>query len=165
MKTDATHDTVEKALQMLNDGEAQDKILACLIDAAKNIAGPGAVSSILILDKEGLLRNGYSPHLPQDYLTAIDGLKPNPFVGTCASAAAKGTMVITKDFKSDDKWAELHHLPLALGFVGAWSLPIKTEDGKVIGTFGTYFREHREPSETEIQSIKSLAGVAAKALA
>jgi hypothetical protein len=162
---DTVNNAVDKALLLLEKGEPQHKILACLIDAAEKIAGPGCASSILVLDKNGLLRNGYSPSLPYDYLTAIDGLKPNPFVGTCASAAATGTMVITKDFKSDDKWGELRHLPLALGYSGAWSMPIKTIEGKVIGTFGTYFREQREPTEKEIQRIKKLADTAAKVLA
>src|SRR5688572_12937081 len=139
----------QQALELFREGQPQQKILACLIEAAEKIAGPGAVSSILLLDKDGLLRNGYSPQLPYDYLTAIDGLKPHPFVGTCASAAATGSMVITPDFKSDDKWSELRHLPLSLGYLGAWSMPIKTDDGKVLGTFGTYFREHREPTEEE----------------
>jgi hypothetical protein len=156
---------VQEALLLLEKGEPQFKILACLIDAAEKIAGPGCASSILVLDKNGLLRNGYSPRLPNDYLIAIDGLKPDALVGTCASAAATGVMVITKDFKSDNKWAELRHLPLALGYTGAWSMPIKTTDGKVIGTFGTYFREQREPSEIEIQEIKKLAETAARVLA
>jgi hypothetical protein len=44
-------------------------------------------------------------------------------------------------------------------------MPIKTIEGKVIGTFGTYFREQREPTEKEIQRIKKLADTAAKVLA
>lgn len=156
--------TVQQANQMLEEGELQQKILTSLVSAAEEIAGADSVSSILLLDKDGLLRNGCSPHLPYDYLTAIDGLRPNPLLGTCASAAATGLMVITKDFKSDDKWAELRHLPLALGFVGAWSMPIKTAEGKVLGTFGTYFRQNREPSPEEISSVQLLADTAAKAL-
>jgi hypothetical protein len=70
---------------------------------------------------------------------AIDGLKPNAEVGTCAAAAATGNVVITPSFYADNKWAELRHLPLALGYVGAWSMPIKTYDNRIIGTFGTYF--------------------------
>src|SRR5437764_379544 len=104
---DTPNDAAERALQMFEKGERQHTILASLIDAAEEIAGEGAVSSILLLDKEGLLRNGFSPHLPFDYLTAIDGLKPNPFIGTCASAAATGSIVITRDFKSDNKWIGL----------------------------------------------------------
>jgi hypothetical protein len=36
-----------------------------------------AVCSVLLLDDEGLLRNGASPGLPADYLAAIDRLKPD----------------------------------------------------------------------------------------
>jgi GAF domain-containing protein len=164
MITDLVEKTVRQTMQMMEDGIPQHKILACLVSAAEKIAGDNAVSSILVLDKNGLLRNGSSPGLPYDYLTAIDGLKPNPNVGTCAAAAATGLMVVTSDFRADNKWAELRHLPLALGFVGAWSMPIKNSDGKVLGTFGTYFRERREPSEEEINSIKSLALAAARVL-
>lgn len=152
------------ALQMLQEGKPRQDILAFLIDKAEEIAGEGCVSSILVLDNEGLLRNGSSPHLPYDYLNAIDGLKPHPFLGTCASAAATGNMVVTLDFKTDNKWAELRHLPLSLGFVGAWSMPIKTNEGKVLGTFGTYYRESREPSEKEVAVISELANVAAQVL-
>lgn len=155
----------EHAMQKREVGEKQSEVLACLVDAGEEIAGDGAVCSILLLDPQGLLRNGSSPKLPTDYLAAIDGLKPNPFLGTCASAAATGMPVITKDFKSDDKWAELRHLPLSLGFVGAWSMPIKTSDGKVLGTFGTYFKEQREPTQTEVTAVKHLADFAAQLLA
>ena len=163
--TDAvTQKAVSKAALLLKKGEAKEKIFECLISAAETIAPAGSVSSILLLDKDGLLRNGSSPNLPFDYLSAIDGLKPDPWVGTCASAAATGSVVITMDFKSDDKWAELRHLPLALGFVGAWSMAIKNKDGKVLGTFGTYFRENRKPSKEEIIGVKHLAEMAAIAL-
>jgi GAF domain-containing protein len=155
---------IQQALGMLDQGTPQHKILVHLIEAAETLAGPGAVCSILLLDKQGLLRNGCSPQLPYDYLTAIDGLKPHPQVGTCAAAAATGRVVTTPDFKSDDKWSELRHLPLSLGFTGAWSMPIKTPGGKVLGTFGTYFREGREPSEIEIDSVQQLADVAARVL-
>ena len=140
-------------------------ILGCLVSAAETVAGPGAVSSILVLDESGLLRNGASPNLPRDYLDAIDRLKPDPMVGTCAAAAATGAIVITPDFLADGKWAELRHLPLALGFVGAWSMPIKsTRDGRVVGTFGTYYRDVRQPTARELAAVGALAGVAARAL-
>jgi GAF domain-containing protein len=162
MSIDRTKQAAHQAIEMWEAGEPQHRILACLIDAAEELAGPDTASSILLLDKQGLLRNGYSPRLPYDYLTAIDGLKPQPQVGTCASAAATGSVVITPDFKSDDKWSELRHLPLSLGYAGAWSMPIINSKGKVLGTFGTYFREQREPSPEEINGVKLLADVAAK---
>jgi GAF domain-containing protein len=162
-------DPVEEAcarVRRLMDASApRHEILGCLIAAAEIVAGNRAVSSILVLDDNGLLRNGASPNLPRDYLDAIDRLKPDPMVGTCSAAAATGSVVVTPDFLADDKWAELRHLPLALGFVGAWSMPIKsTRDGRVIGTFGTYYREARQPTARELAAVGTLARAAARAL-
>jgi GAF domain-containing protein len=153
-----------RALQLVDSDAPQCEVLTCLVTAAETLAGAGAVASILVLDEDGLLRNGASPNLPSDYLKAIDRLKPDASVGTCAAAAATGSVVVTPDFRADDKWGELRHLPLALGFRGAWSMPITGLDGIVLGTFGTYFREQREPREEERETVGLLATVAARVL-
>src|SRR5687767_6545037 len=155
----------ERAQRMLEAGSSRREILTHLAGAAEIASGQGAVSSILVIDDEGLLRNGASPNLPPDYLDAIDRLKPRADLGTCAAAAATGNIVVTPDFNADEKWAELRHLPTSLGFVGAWSMPIKSPEGRVLGTFGTYFRDRREPSTAERDAIGRLAGVAARAIA
>lgn len=153
-----------RALRMKDEGTEPREILAYLTTVAELAAGKNTVSSILLLDESGLLRNGASPRLPSDYLKAIDGLKPHPKVGTCAAAAATGTMVITESFFEDNKWAELRHLPLALGFKGAWTMPIIGDQGKVLGTFGTYYSENRRPTDLEIKGVEILALAAAKVL-
>ena len=155
----------DRAREMLRAGASREEILAMIVNTAEDVAGSRAVCSILVLDGEGLLRNGSSPQLPADFLAAIDRLKPDAGVGTCASAAATGLVVVTHDFQADDKWAELRHLPMALGFVGAWSMPIKSADGKVVGTLGTYFRERRSPTADEVSSIDVLARAASQVLA
>jgi GAF domain-containing protein len=92
-------------------------------------------------------------------------LKPDPCVGTCAAAAATGVVVLTPSFLADDKWAELRHLSMSIGFVGAWSMPIKSAaDGRVLGTFGTYYRDEREPTPREIAAVRMLAATAARAI-
>ena len=156
----AVAQATRRALEMLESGATQREILPMLVAAADQANGRDSVSSLLVLDREGLLRNGASPRLPQDYLDAIDGLKPDAQVGTCAAAAATGAAVLTPDFRADAKWAELRHLPLALGFQGAWSQPIKNARGEVLGTFGTYFREIREPRDEERRNVAALASAA-----
>jgi hypothetical protein len=153
------------ALQRLNAGMHWREILNMLAKSGERITGPDSASSILVLDENGLLRNGASPGLPPDYLGAIDGLKPDPMVGTCASAAATGTLVITLDFSADDKWAEFRHWPHSLGFVSAWALPIKSESGAVLGTFGTYYCQLRSPSPRELNGIERLVAIAVEVLA
>ncbi len=154
----------ERARKMLAEGASPANVLGVLVGAAERIAGRRSVCSILMLDRDGLLRNAASPNLPADYLEAIDRLKPDPSVGTCSAAAATGSIVVTFDFQADDKWAELRHLPLSLGFAGAWSMPIKASDGKVLGTLGTYFRERRSPTPEELSSVEKLAAVASLVL-
>jgi GAF domain-containing protein len=156
---------VGRAQHRLRSGAPLRDVLSQLTTAVETLSGGRTVASILVLDREGLLRNGASPNLPADYLDAIDRLKPNARVGTCAAAAATGEIVDTPSFYDDDRWAELRHLPLALGFVGAWSMPIKSSEGRVIGTFGTYFREHRLPTPTERGAVAVFATVAAEAMA
>ena len=163
-KMNTYEESYQAALQMINAGSPCREVLSFLSSAAERAADSDSTSSIMLLDEFGLLRNGASPRLPADYLMAIDGLKPDPGVGTCAAAPATGSMVVTENFSDDTKWAELRHLPLALGFKGAWSVPIKSVDGTVLGTFGTYFTTKRAPTAREMQGIQLLARAAAIAL-
>jgi GAF domain-containing protein len=156
--------TYREALAMHESGGKRQYILNYIASAAETAAGSGTAVSILLLDQDGLLRNAASPQLPADYLEAIDGLRPDANVGTCAAAAATGCIVFTPSFFADDKWAELRHLPLALGYLGAWSMPIKTSDNRIIGTFGTYFRQHREPSKEEMKGTELLVSAVATVL-
>jgi GAF domain-containing protein len=163
-KTAAGADPETAALKRIAGKPAPDA-LAALTAIGEEAAGAGSTCSILLLDTDGLLRNGASPNLPADYLQAIDRLKPNPHLGTCAAAAATGCMVITPSFLADEKWAELRHLPMSLGYQSAWSMPIKSPDGRILGTFGTYYRDCREPSPEEIRTVGALASAAARVLA
>jgi GAF domain-containing protein len=164
-KIDPVEMACHRAQSLLEANAPRHEVLSCLTTAAEMVSGEGAVASILVLDRDGLLRNGASPNLPADYLDAIDRLRPDPLVGTCAAAAATGSVVVTPSFLQDGKWAELRHLPLSLGFVGAWSMPIKSgRNGRVLGTFGTYYRAAREPSTREMAAVEVLAATAARAL-
>lgn len=157
-------DAAALAQAMLAQGRAKTEVLTHLAQAAQVLLGPDTSASILVLDDEGSLRNGASPNLPLDYLAAIDRIKPDARVGTCAAAAATGKVVITPDFLADDKWAELRHLPMSLGYVAAWSVPIKNADGRVLGTFGVYLRNRVRPTAKEIAYVEVLARAAVLAL-
>jgi signal transduction histidine kinase len=154
----------KRALEMMLRADPLPAILAHLATVVEDLSGGRSVASILLLGSDGGLSNGASPSLPPHYLAAIDGIKADPGVGTCAAAAATGDVVLTPDFCADPRWNGLSHLPVALGFAGAWSMPIKARDGRVLGTFGTYFRERRDPTAQERRSVEILAQTAALAI-
>jgi signal transduction histidine kinase len=169
MPTDLPHvtpflDAQRDALEMVVKGAPLAEVLAFLTGVVERVSHHAAVASILLLDREGRLRPGAAPSLPDDYIRAIDGLKAEPTLGTCSAAAATGRVVVTRDFATDPSWVTLRHLPLALGLIGAWSQPIIDRHGRVLGTFGTYFREIREPSPAERQVVEILSHTAALAI-
>lgn len=155
----------EQSLLMASLGEKKASILTYLATASEKLLGSGCVVSILLIDHNGLLRNGASPNLPLDYLHAIDGIQPHPSVGTCAAAAATGKIVVTESFLADDKWSELKHLPLSIGYAGAWSVPIKNNHNLVLGTMGVYEKSAKLPDANDVNGIELLTKAAAHVLA
>lgn len=157
-------DAQRRSLEMVVSGAPLSTVLSHLTEVVERLSDGQVVASILFLDEEGRLRNGASPRLPTDYVSAIDGLKVRADLGTCSAAAATRTIVVTPDIASDPKWDSIKHLPLDLGLKAAWSHPIIARDGRVLGTFGTYFRECREPSAPERQAVEILSRTAALAI-
>ncbi|HVE80002.1 MAG TPA: PAS domain S-box protein, partial [Gemmatimonadaceae bacterium] len=164
-RAEALLDVQKRALEMVAGGDPLPDVLKYLAGVVEGpLVDSRSAASILLLDEGGRLYNGASPSLPQEYVEAIEGLEADENVGTCAAAAATGETVVTPDIDADPNWQDLKHLPLELGLQSAWSMPISNADGRVLGTFGTYFREKREPTEFERQTVEILAGTAALAV-
>jgi GAF domain-containing protein len=153
------------ALDMIERGAPLADTLALLCHIVEAEANTSVRAAILLLDPVTLcLRTGAAPTLPDRYNLAIDGIRIDPHVGTCASAAALGHVVITTDIESDVAWTGIAHLPLGLGLLAAWSMPIVGSAGGVLGTFGTYFTERRGPTEVEVELVSVLVRTAEQAI-
>ena len=116
---------------------------------------PEVVSSILAVDRDGILHPLAGPSLPDYYGAAIDGLKIGPRSGSCGTAAWHGAAVTVEDIATDPLWADYKALALPLGLQACWSSPIKLNDGRVVGTFAFYFREKRGPGAWHEQVVKA----------
>jgi PAS domain S-box-containing protein len=150
-----------QSLEMVVTGQSLGEVLGYLTRIVERLAGGQVVASILLLDEHGCLRHGAAPSLPDDYNSAIDGIQARADLGTCSAAAVTGKVVITPDIAADPNWDSIRQLPLGLGLRAAWSQPITSRDGRVLGTFGTYFRECREPTPLERRAVEILARNAA----
>jgi PAS domain S-box-containing protein len=152
-------------LEKIVRGAPLRAVLASLCAIVEEHAARPARAAILLVADCGLvLRTGAAPSLPDDFNSAVDGIAIHPDVGTCCAAAARRQVIITRDIAEDPGWRTLAHLPLALGLRAAWSMPIYSSAGNVLGTFGTYFEEIREPSTAEIQLVEVLSRTAALAI-
>lgn len=162
--TEKLLDAQKQSLEMVVSGAPLSEVLVYLTTVVEEQAEGKAIAAILLLDEKGRLHNGAAPSLPDAYIAAIDGIKAEATVGTCAAAAALGTIIITANIDLDPNWRTIKHLPLKLGLKAAWSRPIMSRDGRVLGTFGTYFRECRGPNAREQQVVEILARTAALAI-
>src|SRR5712672_206730 len=125
----------------------------------------GMLCSIFLLDEDGLhLRYGVAPNLPQAYQAATDGTCIGPNVGSCGAAAYLRQPVFVSDILSHPNWTNFRSVVLPSGLRAAWSTPILSHDGKVLGTFCMYYREVRHPGTDEIQLIDYASRIAAIAI-
>jgi PAS domain S-box-containing protein len=124
----------------------------------------GLLCSVLLLDADGVtLRHGAAPTLPKQYNDAIDGTKIGPSVGSCGTAAYRRQPVVVSDIATDSLWADFRQLALSHGLRACWSMPIASQNGKILGTFAIYYREPRTPDSEHLQLIAHvthLAGIA-----
>jgi len=156
-------EAVLDALKMMLIGASLNDVLTSitrLIEAHSE----GMLCSIFLLDEDGLhLRYGVAANLPQAYRAAFDGTCIGPNVGSCGAAAYLRQPVFVSDILSHPNWANFRSVVLPSGLRAAWSTPIMSQDGKVLGTFCMYYREVRHPGTHDIQLIdyaSRIAGIA-----
>lgn len=155
----------KSVLESIVRGRPLTEVLEALCEIVETQAGFGVRAAILLADSEQRhLFTGAAPSLPDEYNRAVDGIGIARDVGTCCAAAARREMVITRDIATDPGWRLLKHLPLGLGLHAAWSMPIVSSSGQVLGTFGTYFEASRGPTDEERQLVEVLAQTAALAI-
>jgi len=126
---------------------------------------PAAKSSILLLDETGKHLLAISaPSLPDAYNQAVHGVAIGPSVGSCGTAAYRNEMVVVEDISTDPLWADYKELALAHGLQACWSMPIRSIQKKVIGTFALYYSKPLKPRQVEIRHLKDAANLAAVAI-
>ncbi len=136
--------------------------LEAIVREVEGLSTSGVLGSILLLDEDGLhLRHGAAASLPDAYNKAIDGIAIGPSVGSCGTAVHRGEPVFVADIAIDPLWADFRDLALEHGLRACWSLPIKSADGEVLGTFAMYHREPREPGTADLAIVDFVLRTAA----
>lgn len=130
-------------------------IVADILCRRAEALAPGIHCTIAAIDAEGLIHPVAGPSLPASYGEAIDGLPIGPNVGSCGTAAYLGIPVEVSDIETDPLWESYKGLVQPLGLKACWSSPIKTAEGRVVGTFAFYYPEPRGPSVMERQLVET----------
>jgi hypothetical protein len=111
-------------LEQISTGAPVHEILdqiVCLVEGQEE----GILCSILLLNPEtGSVQHGAAPHLPVDYVCAINGRKIGANEGSCGAAAFRGECVIVEDIATHPNWKNYREFALSHGLRACWSTPI-----------------------------------------
>ncbi len=150
-------------LEMIATGESLSAVAERLCLEAERLA-PGALCSVLTVDRGDVLHPLAAPSLPQHYSDALDGIVAGPDIGSCGSAAYLGEAVAVENIATDPRWTAFRHLALPLGLRACWSTPVRDRRGRVIATFAFYYRECRGPSSIEREIVAACTHLCAIAI-
>lgn len=151
----------KRTLEMIADGGSLKEILNDLCTSIDVEISP-VISTVLLMDADGeRLWHTAGTLVPRDWLPVVSPLPISPHAGCCGGAAFLKERVIVADVATDINWLdEYRDLAVKNGIRAAWSEPILTKDGEVLGTFALYSSEPRIPTDAEIEIIEGAGHIA-----
>jgi PAS domain S-box-containing protein len=157
------HAGQKRALELIAADALLPDVLTSILHLIE-LQSNGMLCSILLLDEDGLhVRHGAAPSLPAGYINAVNGAPIGPKAGSCGTAMYRGQQVIVTDILNDPLWEDYRSLAQTFQLGACWSTPIKSSNGKVLGSFAMYYHEPRSPNPEEMRLISvatHLAGIA-----
>ncbi|GAA0793386.1 EAL domain-containing protein [Marinobacterium sediminicola] len=108
---------------------------------------PGSVASFMRLDDQsGLMNVVAAPSVPETGRERLQGLRPGPASGSCGNAVYGNAPTFVFNTFEDPRWTDLRDLAVDFNLCSCWSMPVRDEEGRAIGSFALSSFEHRRPS-------------------
>ncbi len=159
-RAEALLSTEKRTLEMIADDASLKAILEYLCNCL-DADSPDITSAFLLMESDAEhLRLVAGPRVPGDWAQVITPVRIGPCAGSCGTAALLKKRVIASDIATDPLWVDSREVALRNRLRSAWSQPIVSKQGEVLGTVCIYHPEPRTPSDHDIQSIERTAHVA-----
>ena len=149
----------QKILNMLASRGNYKFILESLCILAEKLL-PNSVASIMLLDKETKLMSVLSaPSIPPEGQDALKNLRPGPGGGSCGNAVFRNEPQYVLNTFKDHRWEDLRKVAFDYNLRSCWSMPIRDEDNKILGTFALSSFEHRSPAPFHKKLLETAASL------
>jgi GAF domain-containing protein len=118
-----------------------------------------AIVSIMLYDPsiEKLHLISGHQHFSPEYQEMLKAVIVHEKSGTCGSAAFHKHLVISENLITDPKWSRQKDLVQKEKLTSCWSMPVLGTRGELYGTFATYYRTVKKPSDIEINLLQRAA--------
>jgi PAS domain S-box-containing protein len=138
-----------------------DRTLEAIVATVESLSQSGMLTSIMLIDEDGTrLIHGAGSSLPDAYNRAVDGIAVGEGIGSCGTAAHRGEAVFVSDIADDPLWADFRDLASEHGLRSCWSVPVRSSQGAVLGTFAMYHREPRTPTSADLEIVDFVVRIA-----
>ena len=154
----------QQSLELIVRGAPLDAVLDALCDGIDAL-DPDLISSVLLADPEGQwLWPKAGRRVPEDYKQLISPLPIASTMAACGTAAYRKERVITPDIATDPLWSgpaeKYRSMALQHGLRTAWSVPIVSENGELLGTFGLHHAQSKSVGNEEVDLVEKAGHIA-----
>jgi GAF domain-containing protein len=138
----------KRTLNMVADGASLSDVLNDLCAAIDDHAS--ATSFVCLLDSGGnQLLPIASPNVPPAFAAAITPWPIGPNRGSCGTAVFLKKRVIIQDVANDPRWPDdARSVALEHGVCAAWSEPLISKSGEVLGSLCISYSEPADPEQS-----------------
>jgi formate hydrogenlyase transcriptional activator len=159
----------KRTSEMIAAGAPLPEILANLC-ATIDAQSPDIISTILLWDPDSQrLRSAAGSRVPAGWAQALSPCPIGSNLGSCGTAAFRKERVIIADIATDPLWSGpppslSREVAIGYGLRAAWSEPLLSKDGALLGTFAIYYPEPRSPSDSDLKLVEHAAHIAVIAI-
>jgi len=150
----------KRTLRMIADGASLSHILNELCAAVDEHTSAMSLVFLKDVGRNQLLPVA-GPHLPPAVTAVFTPWPIGPNMGSCGTAAFTRERVFISDIATDSRWPhDARRLALDHGLCAAWSEPLISNCGEVLGTFGIAFSEPRPLNNRDLELIEGAGHIA-----
>jgi len=119
---------------------------------------PGLRCSILLIDSDQEhVSVGAGPSLPDEYNTAVEGLRIGPAVGSCGTAAFWNVPVVVENIAEDPLWKDLRDAAAIANVACCWSVPVTAVNNSILGAMALYDVKPAGPTRRQMDVLETSA--------
>lgn len=148
----------KEAFQSAMKGESLSQSLGILVRALVTEAGDQRRCAFYLAQGDTLT---HVVGMAEGYAQAVEGFIISEDSLSCGLAVARGEPVLTGDVLEEPLWKPWSWLARRYDFRGCWSFPVKTAEGKSLGSLAMYFQNPQLPDAVDLELAAAFTHTAA----
>jgi len=155
----------QRTLELILRGAPLEAVLNTLCDGIDAL-DPDLISTVLLADPDGQrLWPKAGPRVPDAWKRLISPLPIAACMGSCGTAAFRKKPVINPDIANDPLWCDpvlekYRTMALEQGLRTAWSVPLLSDTGELLGTYGMYYTKPKPVGAEDLELLQKAGYIA-----